>query len=165
MIDKATVERVTNWARWAHTPRGARLSACMSIEHRYRPERLLGDEMDDRRTPALVVDVRDALLVWRAISPANGFPTRWYLALSARFVLRLSGYEFAGYMRRHKVPVGRTADEHDGLVYEALSAARNAIRRADLAGLSRLRYKATVPSGHGSEPLERLSASDSERAA
>lgn len=159
MIDTHTVERIRNFARWARTPRGAKLSACMSIEHRYRPERLHADELDDRRTPAPDIDVRDALVVWRAINPTAGFPARWYLALSARFILRLEGFAFGGYMRRHGVPVGRSADEHDALVAQALSAARNVLERADLARAQALRYNRPVPMGHGRGPLERLSAS------
>ena len=132
-IDIATVDRITNFARWARTPRGEALARCFSIEGRYQPEQLRGDAERDRRTPLDPVDVRDALLVWRAISPANGFPVRWYVALSGRFVLRLGRQDFTGYMRRHHVPVGWTAQEHDGLVVQALHAARNAIERADRA--------------------------------
>ena len=133
VIDTRTVDRITNFARWARTPRGEALARCYSIEGRYQPEQLRGDAERDRRTPDNPVDVRDALLVWRAISPANGFPARWYVAISGRFVLRLGRQDFAGYMRRHKVPVGWSEDEHDGLVYQALCAARNSIERADRA--------------------------------
>lgn len=150
MTDKPTAARIVNFARWARTPRGAKLSACMSIEHRYRPERLHADELDDRRTPAPDIDIRDALHVWRAINPTAGFPVRWYLAISARFILRLDGYQFAGYLRRHRIPVTRNQSEHDRLVKEALSAAKNAIERADLAQARKFVYKQAVPVGHGS---------------
>lgn len=150
MTDKTTTERIRNFARWARTPRGAKVASCMSIEHRYRPERLVGDEREDRSTPAPDIDVRDALHVWRAINPTAGFPARWYLAISARFILRLSGYEFAGYLRRHRLPVTRNQDEHERLVYEAMCAARNAIERADLARMRGMGYKQGVSLGHGS---------------
>lgn len=165
-IDRKTVDRVINFAAWARSPRGARLASCMSIEGRYRPEILRGDAEEDRRTASYAVDVRDALVVWRTITPANGFPKRWYLALSARYVMRCVGYDFVGYMRRHGVPVGRSADEHDALVYDALCATRNALERAD----SRLHPAPScgtippVPHGHGRYPLERVSASNLEAA-
>lgn len=164
-INNETVSRVQNWAAWARTPRGAALATCYSAEGRYRPEMLRGDELEDRSEPKRIVDVRDALLVWRAINPTQGFPVRWYMALSARFIFRLQGYEFAGYMKRHKVPVTRSEEEHDRLVYQALSAARNVIERAEVAQARRLRYKAPVAMGHGPNPLERVSASDLERVA
>lgn len=166
MIDRETTGRIVNFARWARTPRGAKLSACMSIEHRYRPERLVGDAREERSAPAPDIDIRDAVHVWRAINPTNGFPVRWYLAISARFIFRLAGYEFSGYMRRHGVPVTRNDDEHDRLVYEALSAARNVIRRADeIAWRRDVGYNRGVATGDGSRPLERLSASDQQRVA
>jgi hypothetical protein len=166
VIDKPTIDRIVNFARWARTPRGAALATCYSAEGRYRPEMLRGDEAVDRSAPKPEpVDVRDALLVWRAINPTQGFPVRWYMAISARFIWRLQGYEFAGYMRRHKVPVTRNEDEHDRLVYQALSAARNVIERADVAHARRLRYSPAVPTGHGHHPLERVSSSDLQRVA
>lgn len=165
-IDNAIVHRIINFARWARTPRGAALATCYSAEWRYRPELLRGDEIADRSEPKPEpVDVRDALLVWRAINPVQGFPSRWYMAISARFIFRLQGYPFAGYMRRHGVPVTRNEDEHDRLVYQALCAARNVIERAGLAQARRAMYSPVVPMGHGPKPLERLSSSDLQRVA
>ena len=141
MIDTSTVNRINNFAAWARTPRGEKLASCYSAEGRYVPELLRGDERADRSMPKPdPVDVRDALTVWRAINPVEGFPKRFYLAISARFIFRLKGWQFVGYMRRHDLPVGRSDEEHDGLVYQSITAAKNAIHRADLAQRSRLGY-------------------------
>jgi hypothetical protein len=160
VTDSATIDRIINFARWARTPRGA-VATCYSAEGRYRPERLREGEEAERRTAPHPVDVRDALAVWRAINPTRGFPVRWYLAISARFILGLHGWQFAGYMRRHRVPVSRSDAEHDRLIAQALAAARVALERQTVAFATQQRY--TVPSvdqDAGAHPLERVAASD-----
>lgn len=124
-------DRLENWARWSRNRR-ASAKTCYSAEGRYRPELLRGDAEVDRRTPIPSVDSRDALLVFRAIGPAHGFPKRWFIALSAVFIERLPvGYQLAGYMRKHGIPVTRSEPEQHRLILESVSAAGAAITRAD----------------------------------
>ena len=102
---------------------------CYSLEGRYRPEILRGDEETERRLATVPVDVRDALAVWRAINPANGFPARAAFALAAEYVFRMPPDMFSGYMRRHGFPVRHRALAE--LVNDARYMARNAIARMD----------------------------------
>lgn len=125
--DSTTHDRLVNWARWARDRPSA--MRCYSLEGRYRPEILRGDEEAERRLATVPVDVRDALAVWRAINPANGFPARAAFALAAEYVFRMPPDMFSGYMRRHGFPVRYRAI--DALVNEARHMARNAIKRAD----------------------------------
>lgn len=124
-----TCNALVNFARWARSGRGG-AATCYSAEGRYRPELLRGDTLDDRRNPLPPIDVRDALLVFRAIGPAHGFPAKWYLAISAEFIWRLEGWQFVGYMRRHGYPISRRHEDIERLVGEAVAAAGNAIDKA-----------------------------------
>lgn len=130
--EQSTHDRLVNWARWSRSGLH-RLGTCYSAEGRYRPEVLRGDAEAERRTPLDPIDQRDALAVMRALSPAKGFPVRWYLALSARYIWRLDGFEFVGYMRRHKVPVGRSQSEHEMLIADAMRAAKARLIRQKVA--------------------------------
>jgi hypothetical protein len=130
---ESTRDRLINWARWSRTSAN-RLHTCCSIEGRYRPERLTEQEEFDRRTADDPIDVRDALAVFRAVNPANGFPVRFSLALSAEFIFRMRPDAFRGYMRRHGEPVRER--EYDELVRIAIHAAANALKRRDrIAGV------------------------------
>ncbi|MEN9807217.1 MAG: hypothetical protein RL756_1737 [Pseudomonadota bacterium] len=126
---ESTRDRLVNWARWSRTSRN-RLHTCCSIEGRYRPERLTEQEEADRRTADDPIDVRDALAVFRAVNPANGFPVRFTLALSAEFIFRLRPDQFRAYMRRHGEHVRER--EYDELVRIAIHAAANALQRRDM---------------------------------
>jgi hypothetical protein len=57
---------------WGHAMRdGWRKGHCMSIEHRYLPERIVGESWESRQTAKLMIDHRDAAEVeraWRDIS-------------------------------------------------------------------------------------------------
>jgi hypothetical protein len=108
-MDK-THARLVNWARWARSGRGGAQS-CYSAEGRYRPEGLTEEVAEERRS-AIPIDIRDALAVWEAIRPDNGFPRRLYLALSAEYIFRLERWRFRGYMRRHgEVLAARSVDD------------------------------------------------------
>lgn len=134
--DRSTLERVRNWAAWSRAGHGHR-ATCHSAEGRYQAP----SNLDREPAGGPTIDVRDALHVWRAISPTSGFPRLWFVALSGRFIWGLQGWQFVGYMRRHHVPVGRSDDEHDRLIDQALSAAAAAIVRADrLASVRRFGY-------------------------
>ena len=122
-----THERLVNWARWSRDrPAVVR---CYSLEGRYRPELLRGDEEQERRHATVPVDVRDALRVYRAVNVAHGFPARMAFALAAEYVFRMPPEMFAGYMRRHGFPVRHRALAE--LVNDARYVARNAIARMD----------------------------------
>jgi hypothetical protein len=122
-----THARLVNWARWSRDrPAVVR---CYSLEGRYRPELLRGDEEQERRHATMPVDVRDALRVYRAVNVTHGFPARMAFALAAEYVFRLPPEMFSGYMRRHGFPVRHRALAE--LVNEARYMARNAILRAD----------------------------------
>lgn len=123
----STHERLVNWARWSRDrPAVVR---CYSLEWRYRPELLRGDEEQERRHATVPVDVRDALRVYRAVNVAHGFPARMAFALAAEYVFRMPPEMFAGYMRRHGFPVRHRALAE--LVNDARYMARNAIARMD----------------------------------
>lgn len=122
-----THARLKNWARWARDrPAVVR---CFSLEGRYRPELLRGDEEQERRQASISVDVRDALLVYRAVNVAHGFPARAAFTLAAEYVFRMPPEMFSGYMRRHGFPVRYRALLE--LVNDARYSARNAIHRAE----------------------------------
>lgn len=123
----STHERLVNWARWSRDrPAVVR---CYSLEGRYRPELLRGDEEQERRHATVPVDVRDALRVYRAVNVAHGFPARMAFALAAEYVFRMPPEMFAGYMRRRGFPVRHRALAE--LVNDARYMARNAIARMD----------------------------------
>lgn len=126
---ESTRDRLVNWARWSRSS-PHRLHTCCSIEGRYRPERLTEADEVERRTALDPIDVRDALAVFRAINPANGFPVRFTLTLSAEFIFRLSPGQFRAYMRRHGEPVRDR--EFDELVRVSIHAAANALQRREL---------------------------------
>jgi hypothetical protein len=75
------------------------------------------------------IDVRDALLVQRALCPTRGFPVKLRLLLSAEYIYRLDMPKLQGYMRRHGHG-GINARAVDSLVSDAVCAAANAIRRS-----------------------------------
>lgn len=123
-----TRERLINWGRWSRVSSN-RLHRCCSIEGSYRPERLHADEEEDRRATRTMVDVRDALAVFRATNPIHGFPVRLTLTLSAEFIFRMRHEQFRAYMRRHNEIVRER--DYDDLVVQAIHAAANALRRID----------------------------------
>lgn len=125
-----THARLVNWARWSRSGKGGP-ATCFSAEGRYRPERLTEAEEAERRNALPPIDSKDALLVLRAITPANGFPRRFYLALTAEYVWRLQIAQWQGFMRRHGSPVA--ARDIEALVNDAVCAAGNAIRRKSVA--------------------------------
>lgn len=140
MMDaRETRSRLVNWARWSRSGRGGP-ATCMSLEGRYVRPSLLDREDEGAREPkAAPIDTRDALLVYRAINPVNGFPRKWHLALAAEFILRLEQRQFQGYLRRHGCG-GTSGRDLAQLVADAVVGAGNAIHRADLARFRGLRY-------------------------
>jgi hypothetical protein len=135
-----THDRLLNWARWSRSGKGGP-ATCFSAEGRYRPERLTEAEEAERRS-ASPIDARDALLVLRAITPANGFPVRFYLALSAEYIWRLQVPQWQGFMRRHGQSV--QARDIEALVADARIAAKNAIRRREVAYFAGSEYSVTT---------------------
>lgn len=125
----STHDRLVNWARWSRSGRAAGVTR--SIEGRYRPELLREGEERDRRSASVPIDVRDALLVQRALCPTRGFPTKFRLVLSAEYILRLDIPRMQGYLRRHGYG-GTNARDIDALTRAAVASAANAIRRMAL---------------------------------
>lgn len=126
---EATHLRLINWARWSRDrPAVVR---CFSLEGRYRPELLRGDEEEERRHASISVDVRDALRVYRAINTAHGFPAREAFTLAAEYVFRFEPQMFGGYMRRHGFPIRHR--ELPTLVQAAKLMAHNAMKQQALA--------------------------------
>ena len=122
----ATHDRLVNWARWSRD-RPATHRA-FSAEGRYRPETLRGDVEDERRRPAPPVDVRDALLVYRALMPP-AFPREFAFVLAGEYIFRFEPRMFGGYLRRHAVHV---RDRHlTKMVAAAVAAAHGALQRHD----------------------------------
>lgn len=100
---------------------------CFSAEGRYRPERLLGDTEEDRRRPPVVIDVQDALSVWRAVMPTRGFPLGLALVLHGVYARRLRDEALRYWLRKHRMTVrGR---DLANLVHEAEIAAHNRLQR------------------------------------
>ena len=128
MSELSIHDRLVNWARWSRSGRSA--ATTRSIEGRYRPELLREGEEADRRAVATPIDIRDALLVQRALCPTRGFPVRLRLVLSAEFILRLDVPRMQGYLRRHGFG-GTNARDIDALTRDAICAAANSVRRMD----------------------------------
>lgn len=126
--DKSTHDRLVNWARWSRSGRSA--AAARSIEGRYRPELLREGEEEERRSASVPIDIRDALLVQRALCPTRGFPVKLRLVLSAEYILRLDIPRMQGYLRRHGHG-GTNARDIDLLTQAAVTSAANSIRRMD----------------------------------
>lgn len=126
--DKTTHDRLVNWARWSRS--GKSSERTKSIEGRYRPELLREGEEEERRSASMPIDVRDALLVQRALCPTRGFPVKLRLVLSAEYILRLDVPRMQGYLRRHGH--GATARDLDGLLRDAMASAANRVRRMDV---------------------------------
>lgn len=118
--------RLVNWARWSRSGKAA--ARTKSIEGRYRPEILREGEEDERRSASMPIDVRDALLVQRAICPTRGFPVKLRLLLSAEYIYRMDVPKLQGYMRRHGHG-GINSRDLDGLLSSAIMSAANSIRR------------------------------------
>lgn len=132
MDSQTTRDRLINWARWSRSGRGGP-ATCMSLEGRYVRPSLIDREDEGAREPkAAPIDTRDALLVYRAVNPVNGFPKKWSLALTAEFILRLEQRQFQGYLRRHGCG-GTSGRDLAQLVADAVLGAGNAIYRAELA--------------------------------
>ena len=99
------------------------------MEGRYRPEMLRDGEEEERRSMSVPLDVRDALLVQRALCPTRGFPVKMRLLLSAEYIYRMDVPKLQGYMRRHGHG-GINARDIDSLIVGAVTSAQNAIRRS-----------------------------------
>ncbi len=123
--------RLVNWARWSRDRPVTHRA--FSVEGRFRPEILRGDEEEERRHASHPVDIRDALLVYRAIVPP-AFPREFAFALAGEFIFRFEPRIFIGYLRRHGIRV-RDRDLHQH-VADAVFAAKAAIKRAENRGLT-----------------------------
>jgi hypothetical protein len=128
MSEQSTHDRLVNWARWSRSGRAPAVTR--SIEGKYRPELLREGELEDRRSVSVPINVRDALLVQRALCPTRGFPVKLRLVLSAEYILRLDVPRMQGYLRRHGHG-GTNARDIDALTQQAVAAASNNIRRMD----------------------------------
>jgi hypothetical protein len=128
MLDKTIHPRLVNWARWSRS--GKSSARTKSMEGRYRPEMLREGEEEERRSASVPIDVRDALLVQRALCPTRGFPVKLRLLLSAEYIYRFDMPKLQGYMRRHGHG-GINARDIDGLMIGAMTSAASAIRRAE----------------------------------
>lgn len=63
------LDRLDNWGHCVRVH--WRKGHCQSIEHRYQPERIVGEGWETRQTPKLILDHRDADLIeqaWRKVS-------------------------------------------------------------------------------------------------
>jgi hypothetical protein len=65
-------DRLWNWGNCQRVlePKGR----CRSIEHRYTPERIVGESWESRQAPKLMLDRRDAEIVekaWKALQDAR----------------------------------------------------------------------------------------------
>jgi hypothetical protein len=118
--------RLVNWARWSRSGKAA--ARTKSIEGRYRPELLREGEEEDRRSASVPIDVRDALLVQRALCPTRGFPVKLRLLLSAEYIYRMDVPKLQGYMRRHGHG-GINARDLNDLLSSAILSAANSIKR------------------------------------
>jgi len=120
-----TRQRLQNWGRWSRTSRA--VGRCFSAEWRYTPERLIGDEESDRRRAKDMIDVLDALAVWRAIMPHQGMPMSLAMVLHGHYAKRLRDQSLRAWLRRH----GMTVRGRDlaNLIYEAELAAHNRLLR------------------------------------
>ena len=118
--------RLVNWARWSRS--GKSSARTKSIEGRYRPELLREGEEEERRSASMPIDVRDALLVQRAICPTRGFPVKLRLVLSAEYIYRMNVPTMQGYLRRHGHG-GINAQDIDALLSSAVMSAANSIKR------------------------------------
>ena len=127
MLDDKIHNRLVNWARWSRS--GKSSARTQSMEGRYRPEMLRDGEEEDRRSVSVPLDVRDALLVQRALCPTRGFPVKLRLLLSAEHIYRMDVPKMQGYMRRHGY-AGINARDIDRLMADAMTSAQNAIRRS-----------------------------------
>lgn len=127
--DQSTHDRLVNWARWSRSGRSAAITR--SIEGKYRPELLREGELEDRRAVSIPIDVRDALLVQRALCPTRGFPVKLRLVLSAEYIYRLDVQRMQGYLRRHGHG-GTNARDIDALTRSAVASAANRLRRMDV---------------------------------
>jgi len=121
----STHPRLVNWARWSRSGKAA--ARTKSIEGRYRPELLREGEEEDRRSASVPIDVRDALLVQRALCPTRGFPVKLRLLLSAEYIYRMDVPHLQGYMRRHGHAVN--ARDLNDLLSSAILSAGNSIKR------------------------------------
>lgn len=121
---ESTHDRLINWARWSRD-RPATHRA-FSIEGRFRPEILRGDEEEQRRHATVPVDIRDALLVYRALVPP-AFPREFAFTLAAEYIYRFEPRMMTGYLRRHGVRVRDR--ELRAQVSRAMYAARASIKR------------------------------------
>lgn len=107
MICTTTHEMLIDWAiviRDYDSP-----GHCRSIEHRYKPEELRGDEEEDRRAPDRVVNLHTATTVERVItSPIFPMFNRQFLkahylwrarpeAICRHLAVRFRDYEFEWY--------------------------------------------------------------------
>jgi hypothetical protein len=124
--DKTTADRLINWARWSRA--GKSSARTKSMEGRYRPEMLREGEEEERRSASVPIDVRDALLVQRALCPTRGFPVKLRLLLSAEYIYRMDVPHLQGYMRRHGHAVN--ARDINDLLSSAMAAAASAVRRS-----------------------------------
>jgi len=90
-IDDAMDRLLDDWGWWARARNGSGYR-CRSIEGRYMPERVPGDE---DRNPRRVVDEQACLEVERVVC-APGFPVIARLMLKCWYVLRISREKITG---------------------------------------------------------------------
>ncbi len=107
-------DRLVNWGRWSRDTEPS--AHCASLEHRYQPEGVT-DEDDEtgRRKPRIVVDMRDALVVFEEVGQ---------LDLGARLLLH--------YWYVHKAQPGfirRRLKLHGDRLVAALNSARELMAR------------------------------------
>lgn len=91
MIDVSMDRLLDDWGWWARARNGSGYR-CRSIEGRYMPKRVPGDEA---RNPRREVDEQACLAVERAVC-APGFPIMARLLLKGWYVLRISREKIAG---------------------------------------------------------------------
>ncbi len=123
-IDTTMDRLLDDWGWWvSHRDSGG--YHCRSIEGRYRPPRVPGDE---ERNPIRMLDERACLNVERAVSHPE-FPHLARVLLKGWYVLRISREKIAG-----KAGIPRSAFE-DRLAW-AVTMLRNRLDHATRAGLS-----------------------------
>jgi hypothetical protein len=90
-IDKAMDRLLDDWGWWVRERVGQH-GRCRSIEGRYLPERVAGEE---ERRPMRLLDVQACLAVERVVC-APGFPAVARLMLKGWYVLRIAREKIAG---------------------------------------------------------------------
>jgi len=102
-IEKWLDRLLDDWGLWATAREGSGYR-CRSIEGRYRPERVAGE---DERVPLRLLDIQACLAVERVVC-SPGFPAQARMVLKGWYVLRVSREKIAG-----KAGIPRASFEHE----------------------------------------------------